>query len=136
MDVEAAIRARLLAAAAVTAHVGERVYWVERIQGDAYPGITLQVVHEDRAQHLRGFQSLQSLQVQIDVWSRTHLVGKQIKDAVIETLVPAAQVGGIKFQRAFVTARDLSPHAGRDLSGEAPVFRPSLDFTFNYNLVP
>lgn len=129
MDVEAAIRNRLLSNSAVVNFVADRVYWVERIQGEALPGITLQIIDEDRRQHLRGFDSLQPLVVQIDIWATTHAQGKAIKDAVILALVPAATVDGFKFNRAFVRARDLSERTDGRM-----IFRPSLDFTFNYSL--
>lgn len=129
MDVEAAIRNRLLADSAVAELVGDRVYWVERIQGEALPGITLQIIDEERRQHLKGFDSLQPLVVQLDVWATSHSQGKAIKDTVIPALVPAATLDGFKFNRAFVRARDLSERTDGRM-----IFRPSLDFTFNYSL--
>lgn len=131
MTVEEAITARLIADAAVSALVGDRVYWVERIQGEDYPGITLQIFDEDRAQHLKGFHSLQQLSVQLDGWALTYASGKAIKEAAIACLVPAATSSGFKFNRGFVRARDLT-----DRSGERPIFRPSLDFTLSYSLAP
>lgn len=128
MDVEAAIRSRLVNDATVSSLVGDRIAWVERIQGEALPGITLQVIEDDREQHLRGFQSLLSLDVQIDVWAETYGSGKAIKEAVIAALVPQDTTDDFKFSRAFVTARDLS-----ETAGGRTIFRPSLDFTFHYS---
>lgn len=129
MDIEATILARLVDDAGVAALVGDRVAWVERIQGEDYPGITLQIIDEDRRQLLRGFDSLQPLLVQLDIWALTHASGKAIKDTVIAALVPEVTTDDFKFNRAFVRARDLSERAG-----ERTIFRPSLDFTFNYSL--
>lgn len=129
MDIEAAIRTRLITDSAVAELVGDRVYWVERIQGEAYPAITLQTAVEERRQLLKGFDSLQPLTVQLDVWALSHSSGKAIKDAVISALIPAAIIDGFKFNRAFVTGRDLSERTDGRM-----IFRPSLDFTFNYSL--
>lgn len=132
MDVEAALRKRLLDDAAVSAIVDDRIYWEERIQGDNYPGITLQIFDEDRRQHLKGFDSLQPLFVQIDGWALTHATGKLIKDAAIACLVPQVTIEGFKFNRGFVRARDLTERS--EALGRT-IFRPSMDFTLNYSVV-
>lgn len=128
MDVEAAIRTRLLTDAMLPHYIGDRVSWIDRPRGEDYPAITLQVISETRAQHLKGFHPLQQIIVQLDIWARTHLAGKVIKDAVLEALIPEATIEGVKFLRAFATARDLSEKP----PGEPTVFRPCIDFTFNY----
>lgn len=128
MDIEAAIRTRLIDDTAVAGLVATRVYWIERIQGQNYPGITLQIFDEDRAQHLTGFHSLQRLDVQVDVWALSHASGKIIKDAVIAALVPQGLFHEFKFSRAFVRARDLSERVE-----DRTIFRPSMDFTFHYS---
>ncbi len=128
MDFEGALRSRLTAAGAVTALVGARVYWVDRPQSSALPGITLQLVDDQRGQHFGGFHTLQRAVVQIDVWATTYASGKAIKEAVIAALVPEVTANGIEFQRAFITARDLS-----ERTETAFIHRPSLDFTFHYS---
>jgi hypothetical protein len=128
MDMEGALRARLLAAAPVAALVGDRVYWVDRPQAETLPAITLQIIDEPREQHMGGFQAMQSVVVQLDVWAASYSSAKALKEAVIAALVPAASGNGIDFRRAFVRARDLS-----ERTETAFIYRPSLDFTFFYS---
>lgn len=127
MDFEGALRARLLAAAPITALVAQRAYWVDRPQASALPAITLQVINEPREQHFGGFESLQRMLVQVDGWATSYGQGLALKEAIIAALVPAETSNGIIFTRAFVTARDLS-----ERTETAFIFRPSMDFTFHY----
>lgn len=100
MDMEAALRARLIAAAPVNALVDSRVYWEERPQATALPAITLTLVVDDREQHMTGFQELKRALVQIDVWAASFASKKAIKEAVIAALAPANSANGIAFRRA------------------------------------
>lgn len=128
MDMEGALRARLLAAAPITALVGQRVYWVDRPQASALPAITLQIIDEDRAQHMQGFQATQQTTVQIDIWADKYGQGKALKEAVITALAPRATFNGVRFDRAFVRARDLSERTEAQF-----IHRPSLDFYLTYS---
>ncbi len=128
MDFEGALRARLTAAAPVTALVGQKIYWVDRPQSTALPAITLQMIDDNRAQHMGGFHSLQRAVVQVDVWASSYASGKAIKEAVIAALVPEVTANAVEFQRAFVTARDISERTETQF-----IHRPSLDFTFHYS---
>jgi hypothetical protein len=127
MDMESALRARLLAASPVTALVAQRVYWVDRPQASALPSITLQHVTDERVQHYTGFNDLQPGYVQVDCWAATYAQGKSLKEAVIAALTPAVTANGFSFTRAFVTARDLSERTDTQF-----IHRPSMDFTFHY----
>jgi hypothetical protein len=126
---ETALRARLIAAAPVVALVGQRITWVERPQAAGLPAITLQNVTDERAQSFSGFDGLQPGYVQIDVWALSYAAGKAIKDAVIAALVPAGIQSGVRFDRGFVSARDLS-----EKTDTAFIYRPSIDLTFHYAL--
>ena len=128
MDMEGALRSRLLAAAPVTALAAQRIYWVDRPQATALPAITLQIIDENRAQHMGGFQGLQMATVQVDIWATTYAQGKTLKEAVIAALVPEITINGVTFGRAFVRARDLSERTDTQF-----IHRPSLDFTINYS---
>lgn len=133
MNMENALRARLLAAAPVAALVGKKVDWVERPQKDALPGITLQIVTDERVQTYSGFAGLQPGYVQVDVWAQTYATAKALKEAIIGTdaspgaLVPGGTFYGIRFTRAFVTARDLSERTDTQF-----IFRHSIDLNFHY----
>jgi hypothetical protein len=107
--------------------VGTRITWVNRPQATSLPAITLQIIDDDRAQHMGGFQSLQFIDVQIDIWATSYEQGRAIKEAVIARLVPEVTSNGIKFGRAFVRGRDLSERTETQF-----IYRPSLDFRFNY----
>ena len=128
MDMEGAIRARLLAASPVAALVGARVSWVERPQKDALPGVTLQNVTDERTQNYAGFDAFQPGYVQIDGWAATYAQAKALKEVIIAAITPAGTFNGVRFTRAFVTARDLSERTDTGF-----IFRPSLDFTFFYS---
>lgn len=131
MDWQGALRARLTGAPAITALVGNapaRVYWVDRPQASALPAITLQIIDEDREQHMGGFHSLQAVTVQIDVWATSYASALALKEAVIAALVPEATANGIAFQRAFVRTRDLGERVETQF-----IHRSSLDFLFHYS---
>ena len=100
MDMEGALRARLLAAAPVTALVGQKIYWEERPQAAALPAITLNLVVDRRPQHMGGFQSVRDGDLQVDVWATKFSDKKAIKEAVIAALAPAYPGNGIRFQAA------------------------------------
>lgn len=105
---QTALRARLLAAAPVTALVGTRVDWVDRPQGAALPAVTLQIISDLRPQHLKGFQPLRDTRVQVDVWAASYAQKAQLVEAVIAAAVPESTTGGIVFNRAVVDGlRDL-----------------------------
>jgi hypothetical protein len=131
MDMAGALRARLLAAPAVTALVGQRVYWVDRPQTTGLPAITLQLVSEGRPQHMGGFDGLFDARVQVDIWSESHAEAWVISEAVIAAIIPEQTGNGISFSRAFLDAR-------RDLGERIEtkfVHRTSLDLLIHYSTV-
>lgn len=128
MDFEGALRARLTGAGSITTLTAQRIYWVTRPQATILPAITLQIIDEDREQHFEGFQLLQTVLVQIDIWAATYAQGQTLKEALIAAAAPEVISNGIHFRRAFVRARDLS-----ERTETAFIFRPSLDFTFHYS---
>lgn len=108
MDMQGALRARLIAAADVSSLVGNRVTWVDRPQGSALPAITLQTISADREQHMQGFQAFQSARVQCDIWADSYGKARQITEAVIAALAPAGASDGVRFDRMFFEGeRDL-----------------------------
>ncbi len=127
MDMEGALRARLVAAAPVAALVGARIYWTERPQASALPAVTLQVIDDEREQHMKGVQGMQSTLVQIDAWAATYASGKALKEAIIAALLPANSSNGVNFGRSFVRSRDLSERTETQF-----IFRQSMDFTINH----
>ncbi len=108
MDMQGALRARLLAAAPITALVAQRIYWVDRPQSGQLPTIVLQTISDGRPQHLKGFNDLRETRVQVDVFGTTYSQVRAIAEAVIAALIPANTSNGVIFNRALVDgARDL-----------------------------
>lgn len=125
MDMQAALRARLLADASVAALVGTRVSWVERPQGDALPAVTLTTIAGDRDQHLKGFTGMRSTTVQADCWASGYGQARALAEAVIAATVPAGSFSGVQFGRTFAgEPRDL----GDSASGTF-IHRQSVDLT-------
>lgn len=128
MDWQGALRARLIAAAPVTALVGTRVYWVERPQATSLPAITLQTISEDRRQHMAGFDGLDVSRVQIDCWATKHVGSTELAEAAIAALIPAATSNGVRFERAFIDSlRDLGEQAGTQF-----IHRASIDLIIHH----
>lgn len=106
MDMQGALRARLVAAA--LPGVGSRIYWVDRPQGSALPAITLQTISGERPQTHDGFQGLRSSRVQMDVWATSYAQARQITDAAVAALAPDETSNGVNFGRMFFEGeRDL-----------------------------
>jgi hypothetical protein len=105
---QGALRARLLAAAPVTALVGQRVYWVDRPQASQLPAIVLQVISDPRPQHLKGFEDLRETRVQMDIFGTSYGQVRTLTEAALAAVVPENTSNGIIFNRALVDgARDL-----------------------------
>lgn len=129
MSMETALRSRLLASEALAAIVGTKVDWMVRPQRDALPGVTLQIVTDERTQNFSGFDGMQPGYVQIDPWSATYAEAVAMKEAIIAAVTPAGLFFGVRFTRGFVTVRDLGEQTDTIF-----VFRPSIDLTFFYSL--
>jgi len=128
MDWQAALRARLVAAAPVAALAGDRVYWIERPQGSALPAVTLQTITEDRAQHFAGFHGTQMARVQADIWAPTYGAARGLAEAVVAAAAPEQSGNGVAFGRGFI---DRMADSGERL-GEQNVFRVTIDFIIHH----
>lgn len=108
MDWKGALRARLTAAAPVTALVVQRIYWVDRPQASDLPSVTLQTIDDSRPRTYAGFQGSRPSVVQVDVWALSFAQKETLAEAVIAALAPANTSNGIKFLPAEIDAvRDL-----------------------------
>lgn len=120
MDMEGALRARIIAAN--TAAAG-RVYWVDRPQASALPSITLQLISGERPQTHGGMQATRDPRVQVDVWASSHLAASQLMGEVIAALAPANTSNLIVFERMrFEGERD-----GLERLDTVNVYRRSID---------
>lgn len=129
MDMEGALRARLLAATPVTALVGQRLYWDERPQGGQLPDVTLLLVVDNRDQHFEGFQSLQSAWLQVDVRGTSFAQKKALKEAVIAALAPADTSNGIRFERAT----EIRSHPANERTETQFIFRDIVEMTIHHS---
>lgn len=134
MTFEEALTARLNEDITWKAFMSEDGGWSSRLP--AFPGITLQVVVDQRPQHMKGFQKVRQTTVQADVYAETRSEAVATRDGLIATLTPPASIGGVRFQRAMISA----VRAGREpeQSGERQRYRgelarESIDFIFTHN---
>jgi len=87
-----AIIARLEADADVTAIVAERIYWLVRPQGETLPAIVLQVISEERTQHLKGFNDMWEARVQVAAQSERYSESRKLAEAAVAALIDIAEV--------------------------------------------
>lgn len=123
MDMQTALRTRLMADAPIAAVAGTRIDWMERPQGNPLPSITLQTISDPRPQHLKGFQRLRETRVQVDCWADDYATARALAELVITAAVPATIVDDVRFDRAMV-------EGPRDLTNEndvGAIKRASLD---------
>lgn len=120
MDMQGALRARLVAAAT---GAGSRIYWVDRPQGSDLPSITLQTISGDRPQTYEGFQGWRETRVQTDAWARSYAAATSIREALIAAASVRESVSGVRFDRAeFENERDGSEQLETGL-----VYRAGID---------
>lgn len=125
---EQALRARALADAGVEAIVGTRVDWGMRNQADPLPAVTLQIISDDRPQHLKGFQPLRMTRVQATCWADEFADAKALAEALIAALVPEAEEDGVRFNRAGVEGpRTLTSSTGLS-TDTRPIDQHVVDF--------
>lgn len=128
---EGAIRARLLAAAPITALVGTRIYWEDRPQAAALPAITLHVISDERDQHMGGFQSVKDCLLQVDAWATTFAAKRALKEAVIAALAPAHTGNGNRFQAATqIRARPQNERTETQF-----IFREVIELRLHYSSI-
>jgi hypothetical protein len=128
MDMQAALRARLVGAAPVATLASDRVHWVERPQAEALPAITLQTISGGNETDYQTNQQTQSNRVQVDVWGKTYASVRALSRAVTDAIEPAHSGNGIRFERSFLESQsDL----GEDTDAGF-VHRISLDFIIWY----
>lgn len=129
MDMEAALRARLLGAAPVAGLVDQRVYWDDRPQGSPLPAVLLTVISDIRGQTLSDWDMLEA-RVQADVFGSTFAEKKALKEAVITALAPAQEFNGIQFMRAT----DIAAVPRNERTETQFIFRDAIDFLIRWKV--
>jgi hypothetical protein len=111
-----------------------RIGTSKRLSG--VPAIVIRVVADPRPQHFKGFILARPSEVQVDVWAGSDALAGTIAKSVIAALCPAADVAGVRFQRAMITNVRGGPEQERSAPTprlQAELFRHSIDFTFTHN---
>jgi len=120
---EAALIAKLLATAGITALVSTRINWSRRPQGAALPAIVLQRISGTPDVHHAGASGLVVSRVQVDCWAASYGSAKAVARAV-ETAITAQTFtqGATRFDVILIDSE-------RDDSTDetTPLFRTSLD---------
>ena len=120
------LTARLLATPALTALVGNRITWGERVKKEPVPAITMLGVSPGRTYVHSGPDPTANPRIQFDCYAPTSLQAKAIARALTETLETPATQGSIKFSVALLDA-ERGPLI-EDVGGGLKVHRYSLDF--------
>ena len=125
---EAALIAKLLATAGVTALVSTRINWSRRPQGAALPAIVLHRVSGLPDVHHAGASGLVVSRVQVDCWAASYGSAKAVARAV-ETAITAQTFtqGAVRFDVILIDSE-------RDDSTDetTPLFRTSLDLMVHH----
>lgn len=123
---EDALTARLLATPALTALVGNRITWGERVKKEPLSALTMLLVSPGRTYVHGGADATGSPRVQFDCYAATSLAAKAIADALIATLETPAVQGSVAFSVALLDA--MRGPLIEDVGGGLKVHRYSLDF--------
>jgi len=89
-----ALIARLAADPGVAALAGPRIYWLVRPQGmpDDLPALVLQIISEERLQHLKGWQDMFEARLQVAALALRYSQSRQLAEAAIGALIDVAEV--------------------------------------------
>jgi len=131
-----AIIARLEADPNVTALVDDRVYWLVRPQGSPLPALVVQIISEERTQHLKGFDDAFEATVQVAAQAERYSLSRQLAEAAVAALIDVAEVddadgSSVVFWRGSVDGP-------RDLGGQEEtrfVHRAVVDLVIRYRSV-
>jgi hypothetical protein len=125
---EAALIAKLLATAGITALVSTRINWSRRPQGAALPAIVLHRIDGTPDVHHAGASGLVVSRVQVDCWGASYGSAKAVARAV-ETAITAQTFtqGATRFDVILIDSE-------RDDSTDetTPLFRTSLDLMVHH----
>jgi hypothetical protein len=132
-----AIIARLEADAAIVAAVGDKIHWLIRPQGVAndLPAIVVQVVSEERTQHLKGFEDMAVARVQASCMAEKYSASRKLAEEVIRVLVPIYEAQDAESQIVFWRGSVDGP---RDMGNQEEtrfVHRAVVDLTIRYGTV-
>ena len=129
-DLQSALRARLIADAAITAAIGTRAFWVLVPQDAPLPYLRMQTVSDPRPQHLGGYNGARETRVQVDCFAKDYATARALAENIIAAVAEPATVAGVKFGRIKAEGpRDL----GEDTS-TGFIHRLSMDLLIWHSL--
>lgn len=120
------LTARLLAAAPLTALVGNRITWGQRVQGEPLPALTLLNVSPGRTYLHGGADATANPRIQFDCYASTSAQAQQLARTLRGVLESPAVQGATAFSVALLDA-ERGPLI-EDVGGGLKVHRYSLDF--------
>ena len=120
-----ALRAKLLANAALAARVRE-IVWDERNQNGPLPALVLTLISPGREYTHDGWDGLNDSRVQADVWAKTPAEALAVFRALVPAIEPETTVGGWILGPAFL--EDDGGGSSEDLGGGAKIFRRRSDW--------
>lgn len=120
------LTARLLATPALTALVGNRITWGQRVQKEGLPAITLLGVSPGRSYLHSGADPTGNPRIQFDCYALTSAAAKGLARTLRSVLETPATQGGIRFSVALLDS-ERGPLI-EDVGGGLKVHRYSLDF--------
>jgi len=123
---EEALVARLLASPSLSALVGNRITWGERVKKEPLPAITMLGVSPGRNYVHGGADPTGNPRIQFDCYGTTSAQAKAVARALCDMLEAPATQGGIAFSVALLDA-ERGPLI-EDVGGGLKVHRYSLDF--------
>lgn len=126
---EAALLARLLATAGITALVSQRINWSRRPQGETLPAIVLHRIDGAPDYHLTGASGLVESRVQVDCWGSSYGSAKTVARQV-EAAVSGARFtqGSIRFDAILI----LDERDSTFDDNNTAIFRTSLDLAVHH----
>lgn len=125
---EAALIARLLATAGVSALVSNRINWSRRPQAEALPAIVLHRIDGSPDYHTQGPSGLIESRVQVDCWGASYGAAKALARAI------DAAVSGARFTQGAIRFDAILIVDERDSTFDetTPIFRTSLDLMVHH----
>lgn len=133
MTFKQAVVARLASDPDIARDTGGSIRFSRRLTN--ITAISLQVVADPRPQTFKGFD-LRQTTVQVDFWSDDETMAEQLRDRGIAALIPAAEVEGVKFQRAMIAGSRSGgeiEQSGQPQRHRGELFRESVDIIFTHN---
>lgn len=131
---EEALRARLLATAALTNLVDNRVDWAVRPQGKGLPAVALHLIDDRPQMNLSGSSGWSAARVQADCWGRSFKAARDVANIICRPagagglLGLREKLGGIRF-RIFVIDRS----SDTDTDGQGAIHRTRVDLNVLWN---